>query len=144
VKAMNGKETNWNICKTLSKQIRQGRSVAKEFRWNIDLEGQLTIKSSQTKQTFSKEDYKAMISHVSANPNGVPLGSRRDGDVPKNSIGALMERRTGTSGIRGWCSHLAAIAVARGDIEFYDKGRGPGNGIWLYPKNIQILQITSG
>lgn len=134
VKEMDDKDTNWNICETLSKQIRQGRPVAKEFKWNIDVEGQLTIKSNRTKQTFSREDYIAIISHVSANPNGAPLGSRRNGDVPKNSIGALMELRRGTSSIRGWCSHLAAIAVARNDIEFYDKGRGPGNGIWLYPK----------
>ena len=74
-----------------------------------------------------------MISHVSASRGGVPLGARHDHDVPKNSIGALMEQRRGTPSIRGWCSHLAAIAVKQNHLDFADMGRGPGRGIYLYP-----------
>ena len=133
---MTEQRLGWKKCTTLSEQIRDGRPVAREFLWATDINGNIHVKSKQTAQTFGRDDYQAMISHVSTNPDGVPLGSRRDGDVPRNSIGALMERRRGKSNIRGWCSHLAAIAVQQNDLDFCDKGRGPGRGIWLYPKKI--------
>ena len=126
----------WKKCTTLSKQIREGRPVAKEFVWAKDKEGSIHIKSRKSSKTFSSEDYNAMISYVFANPSGVPLGSRRDRDIPSDSIGALMERRRKTSSIRGWCSHLAAIAVQQNDLSYDDKGRGPGRGVWLYPKDM--------
>jgi len=85
--------------------------------------------------TFSRDDYKAMVEHVARNPTGVPLGSRDPGDVPSDGLGALMERRKKASSIRRWCSHLAAIAVQQDHLSYEDKGRGPGKGIWLYPKN---------
>jgi hypothetical protein len=132
---MTDRRLQWNKCTTLSKQIVDGHPAAKEFLWATDLDGNIHIKSKKTSQVFSREDYQAMISHVSSR-HGVPLGARHDDTVPENSIGALMERRRGTASIRGWCSHLAAIAVKQGHLDFDDRGRGPGRGIYLYPKRI--------
>ena len=108
---MSDPRLRWNKCTTLSKQIVRGQPTAKEFLWATDLDGNIHIKSKRTSQVFSRKDYQAMISHISTNSGGVPLGARHDDKVPENSIGALMERRRGTQSIRGWCSHLAAIAV---------------------------------
>ena len=127
----------WNKSTTLSKQIVRGQPAAKEFLWATDLDGNIHIKSKRKPQVFSREDYQAMISHVSANRGGVPLGACHDDKVPENSIGALMERRRGTQSIRGWCSHLAAIAVEQNHLDFTDMGRGPGRGIYLYPKRTE-------
>jgi hypothetical protein len=131
---MTRQELQWKKATTLSGQIRQGRPVAKEFSWATDVQGNIYIRCRRATQTFTKEDYQALISYVSTNPDGVPLGARHDRSVPSDSIGALMQRRRRTSSIRGWCSHLAAIAVVRNDLDYYDKGRGPGRGIWLYPR----------
>jgi hypothetical protein len=124
----------WVKCTTLSKQIIDGQPAAKDFIWCIDSGGSIHIQSHQTTQSFSKEDYHAVIAHVSSHRDGVPLGARHDGPVPMNSVGALMEKRRDTPSIRGWCSHLAAIAVQQGHIGSADLGRGPGRGIHLYPK----------
>lgn len=124
---------NWKECTTLSKQTRQGCPVARSFGWAEDTRGTIYIRASRKPQTFGRQDYEAMIAHVNAHPQGVSLGARRDGTVPSDSLGALMEQRRNTSSIRCWCSHLAAIAVQRGDITFEDRGRGPGRGVWLYP-----------
>ena len=131
-------EPRWRNCNTLSKQIRRGQPVARQFEWTMDSEGRIRIRSRKSAMTFSKGDYKAMIEHVARNPTGVPLGSREDGDVPSDSLGALMERRKNTSSIRRWCSHLAAIAVQQDHLSYEDKGRGPGKGIWLYPKGVDL------
>lgn len=128
------KKLDWYKCNTLSKQTAKGQPTATDFLWATDNDGNIWIKSNETKQMFTRDDYQAMISHVSESPDAVPLGSRRDGLVPENSIGALMQQRKGSSSIRGWCSHLAAIAVQNGQLEFIDTGRGPGKGIYLYIK----------
>jgi len=134
----------WNRCSTLSKQIVHEQPAAKEFLWAADLDGNIHIKSRRTSQVFSREDYQAMISHVSATRGGVPLGARHDDKVPENSVGALMERRRGTQSIRGWCSHIAAIAVEQNQLDFIDMGRGPGRGIYLYAKKLTVNdQMTS-
>jgi len=134
-----GKEKlKWIESETLSKQIREGKAVSQKFVWASDNIGRIHIRSSKTSKIFSKEDYNAMIEHISSYKTGVPLGSRRDGLVSTDSLGALMEKRRKTSSIRGWCSHFAAIAVQKNDIKFLDKGRGPGKGIWLYPKETDI------
>jgi hypothetical protein len=117
----------WKRCNTLSEQN------PREFQWRMDTQGNIYIKSRISTQEFTIEDYGAAIAHVINNPDGVPLGARHDGDVPNNSLGAFMEHRRGTSSIRGWCSHLAAIAVQKEDLLYEDHGRGPGRGIWLYP-----------
>jgi len=119
--------SRWKKCNTLSEQ------KSREFRWCTDDSGIIHIKSGKSTQIFTAEEYKASIAHVINNPDGIPLGARRDGAVPPNSLGAFMERRRGISSIRGWCSHLAAIAVQKGDLLYEDHGRGPGRGIWLYP-----------
>jgi hypothetical protein len=124
---------NWKKLNTLSHQIREGQPVSSSFSWCKDEEENIHIKSNKTKIIFSPYDYSAMLSHVNKH-YGVPLGSRRDGTVPGDSLGALMEKRYKSSSIRGWCSHLAAIAVHEGDINYEDKGRGAGKGIWLFPK----------
>ena len=131
---MSDQQLAWVPCTTLSKQVKDGQSVAGEFMWRTGVKGIIHIQCKLTAQSFSPEDYEAMISHVLSHPNGVPLGARRDGTVPMDSVGALMERRRGTQSIRGWCSHLAAIAVNRGRVDFADLGRGSGRGIHLYPK----------
>jgi hypothetical protein len=87
---------------------------------------------------FSKADYLAMLRHVGKHPKGVQLGASRTGDVPDLSLGRFMERRKGTDAIRGWCSHLAAIAVQEGLIAYKDLGRGPGRGIWLFTKGLGV------
>lgn len=134
---MTDSRLQWKKCTTLSKQIVRGHPAAKNFLWATDLDGNIHIKSKSRPQVFSREDYQAMIAHVSASREGVPLGARHDDRVPENSIGALMELRKGTQSIRGWCSHLAAIAVQQNHLDFIDKGRGPSRGIYLYPKRIQ-------
>ncbi|MBC8181411.1 hypothetical protein H8E88_09825 [candidate division KSB1 bacterium] len=130
--------SSWIESETLSKQIREGKPVSQKFFWTLDNMERIHIRSSKTSKIFSREDYEAMISHVYSYKTGVPLGSRRDGTVPTDSLGALMEKRHNTLSIRGWCSHLAAIAVQKGDVTFLDKGRGPGKGIWLYPKEADV------
>lgn len=130
------KELQWNKCSTLSEQTVHGQTIATEFLWATDVDGNIWIKSKRTSQKFSKDDYQAMISYVLSSYDGVPLGSRRDKDVPENSVGALMERRMGNTSIRGWCSHLAAIAVKQNHFGFTDKGRGPGRGIHLHSKKL--------
>lgn len=124
----------WRTGRTLSKQVRQGQPISKPFEWALDDDGAVHVRSSHTRrpQVFRRDDYRAMLAHIAAHPEGIPLGARRDGSVPRDSLGALMEQRKG-EGIRGWCSHLAAIAVQRGHIAFEDRGPGPGRGIWLYP-----------
>lgn len=65
---------------------------------------------------------------------GTPLGSRPDGNVPNDSIGALLTRiRGGDVAIRPLCAHLAAVAYCNGALTFEDRGRGHGRGLWLYP-----------
>ncbi|GFO58178.1 hypothetical protein GMST_05030 [Geomonas silvestris] len=124
----------WIPCTTLSKLVKDGQPVAQDFKWCAGSEGTIHIKCKLTTQSFSREDYQAVISHVSSHRDGVPLGARHNGSVPMHSVGALMEIRRGTQSIRGWCSHLAAIAVQRNEIGFADLGRGTGRGIRLYPK----------
>jgi hypothetical protein len=141
---MSNIELRWESCSTLSKQFREGHPVAKRFEWAVDSDGRIHIRSSKSPEIFSEEDYRAMITHVAGNPTGVPLGARRDGNVPSNSLGALMEQRRNTSSIRGWCSHLAAIAVQQGHLLYEDKGRGPGRGIWLYPKGTDLVDLQRG
>jgi hypothetical protein len=131
---MTGRELQWDRCTTLSKQTVNGRPAATEFLWATDIHGNVCIKAKRSLQKFSKEDYEAMISHVLNSRGAVPLGSRRDQGVPENSIGALMQQRRGTQSIRGWCSHLAAIAVSQNRLGFTDTGRGPGRGIFLHAK----------
>lgn len=130
---MTDQKLQWNKCTTLSTQNINGLPTAKVFLWAADMTW-IYIKSNRTIQKFSHEDYQAMISHVTANRNGVPLGARRDHTVPENSLGALMEKRSSSQSIRGWCSHLAAIAVRQDHLNFSDMGRGRGRGIFLYPK----------
>jgi len=130
---MSNQYQDWNECYTLSKQIKEGRPVSQKFCWRIIRDGSIVIKAKKSTQTFSSEDYQAMIEHVISYKSGIPLGSRRDKTVPTDSLGALMEKRWQTMTIRGWCSHLAAIAFNRGHIKYIDKGRGRGRGIWLYP-----------
>ncbi len=124
---------NWKNLNTLSNQVKEGRPVLTSFSWSKDDEDNIHIKSNKTKMKFSSSDYSAMLNHINLH-RGIPLGSRRDGSVPKDSLGALMEKRKSPS-IRGWCSHLASIAVHEGEISYEAKGRGPGKGIWLFPKN---------
>lgn len=119
----------WKRCSTLSEQN------PREFQWYMDDLGSIHIKSGQSEQTFTSQEYKAAIGHVFKNPDGTPLGARRDGDVPSQSLGAFMQQLRGTSSIRGWCSHLAAVAVQKEDLRYEDHGRGPGRGIWLYRPN---------
>ena len=126
-------DLDWRECTTLSKQTRLGRPIARSFEWAEDTRGAIHIRARGKPQVFDRQDYETMIARVNAHLEGIPLGARRDGTVPGDSLGALMEQRKNTSSIRGWCSHLAAIAAQRGDIIFEDKGRGPGRGIWLYP-----------
>jgi hypothetical protein len=116
----------WKTCNTLSEHNPM------EFKWHTDYLGNILIKSENSTQRFTAEEYEAAIAHVFNNPGGAPLGARRDGGVPHNSLGAFMENRRRTSSIRGWCSHLAAIAVQKGDLIYMDHGRGSGRGIWLY------------
>jgi hypothetical protein len=130
---MRSNYTDWCESNTLSKQIKQGKSVSQKFIWRIDDDGSIVIKAKGSTKAFSSQDYLAMIEHVNSYKSGIPLGSRRDKTVPTDSLGALMQKRRGTSSIRGWCSHLAAVAYDRGHIKYIDKGRGPGRGIWLFP-----------
>ena len=126
---------NWKKLNTLSHQIKEGEPVSKPFLWFKDEMGNIHIKSNKTKKTFSPSDYSAMLGHIENHKNGVPLGSRMDGTVPRNSLGALMEKRFKSASIRRWCSHLASIAVHEDGAIYEDKGRGPGKGIWIFPKN---------
>ncbi len=127
-------ELHWKKCTTLSNQTVNGRPTATEFDWAIDASGSIWIKAKKTLQEFTKEDYETMISHVLNSRGPVPLGARRDGAVPENSVGALMQERRGTESIRGWCSHLAAVAVCQKRLGYTDAGRGPGRGIFLHAK----------
>ena len=131
---MTDRKLQWDKCRTLSKQTANGLPTATGFDWATDVDGNIWIKSKRTSQKFSKDDYQAMISHILGNRGGVPLGSCRDHGVPEDSVGALMEQRRGTASIRGWCSHLAAIAVKQNHLGFTDTGRGPGRGIYLHAK----------
>ncbi len=116
----------WKRCNTLSEHN------PRKFQWQTDNSGNTLVMSENSTQKFTAEEYEAAITYVIHNPDGIPLGARQDGDVPSISLGAFMERRRGTSSIRRWCSHLAAIAVQKGDLFYEDHGRGPGRGIWLY------------
>jgi len=129
----------WSKAKTLSGEL------CKRFEWSRDGMGHLRIRSSQglVSPLFSKADYLAMLRHVGKHPKGVQLGSSRTGVVPAASLGNLMARRKGTDAVRGWCSHLAAIAVQEGLIAHKDLGRGPGRGIWLFPKGLGVSAQVS-
>ena len=130
---MDSKHKDWHQSCTLSKQIKGGKPVSKKFFWKKEDDGSIVIKAKTSTKVFSNNDYQAMIDHVTSYKSGIPLGSRRNRTVPTDSLGALMQKRWGTSSIRGWCSHLAAVAFDRGHIKYIDKGQGPGRGIWLFP-----------
>lgn len=116
---MPGQQLEWVPCTTLSKQVKDGQSVAREFKWRTDLTGIIHIMCKLTTQTFGQQDYDAMISHVSSHRDGVPLGARRDGSVPMNSVGALTEkeeaRKASEDGVhilrQSRCNKIASILL---------------------------------
>jgi hypothetical protein len=71
-----------------------------------------------------------MIDLIVANQGGTPLGASGTGDVPQNSLGALLQRRGKQ---RPLATYLAAIACCEELIGYENLGRGPNRGVLLYP-----------
>ena len=121
---------HWNECATLA------RGNPFYWRWSED-DALLTRRGPDLPVVghFQRAEYEAMIRRVNENgAAGTPLGSRPDGNVPDDSIGALLTRiRGGDSAIRPLCAHLAAVAYSSGLLTYEDRGRGAGRGLWLYP-----------
>ena len=72
--------------------------------------------------------YGAFVELLAAQPDGTPLGANATGEVPENSLGALLD----SMGMaRPAASHLAAIAVDEGLADY--ELLGNRRGILLYP-----------
>ncbi len=115
----------WQECKTLA---RGG-----PFYWCRDDQGKIFVKRSLKEPNlfwFSDYDYSKMLGLVLENTDGTPLGASGTGEVPANSLGALLEK---LGKQRPNASYMAAIAVDEMLVDYEDLGPGPGRGIWLYP-----------
>lgn len=118
----------WNECETLSKGT--------PFYWCRDEDGIIHVRS---KGWLSAQDYEEMLNLVVENDQGTPLGARGDGNVPQNSLGAMLEARGKQ---RPLASYLAAIAVSEDLVEYENLGQGPGRGIWLFPASGEALNVS--